>query len=503
MTTQIVAIVGRPNVGKSTLFNRIAKKRIAIVDSTPGVTRDRNYIDITFSERKFILVDTGGFEPVITDKIPAQIREQAELAIEEADAIILLTDAKGGIAATDREIAETLRKSGKRIYLGVNKVDTKKDEPALLEFYELGYEKVYPMSAEQGIGVEALLDDLVAELPEIEEIKVPEDTIKVAVVGKPNAGKSTLVNSLLGEERMMVSDIAGTTRDSIDTLIEKDGKQYLFIDTAGIRKRRKIDEKLEKYSVMMALRSIDRADIALLMVDASTGLTEQDVKIGKYIADAGKGCIIVVNKWDIVKSGGDTDMNESKDMVAERMKILSYAPVIFISATSGFNQKKIYPTIDRIIEKYRQKIPTGALNKFLEQAIRRNSPPSLKGKFFTFYYATQVNTSPPSFILFVNNKKGFDTNYLRYLHNSMREEFDMEGTPMKFVLKDKKDAREKSDNKERKEPKETQDSGDDKKVAPRKVFKETGGRKKIKKSKDDTKKPKTKDNKKKIFRGKR
>ncbi|MFH1994207.1 MAG: ribosome biogenesis GTPase Der [Nitrospinota bacterium] len=503
MIAHIVAIVGRPNVGKSTLFNRIAKKRIAIVDSTPGVTRDRNYIDITFGEKRFILVDTGGFEPVLTDRIPAQIREQAEMAIEEADAIILLADAKGGIASTDREIAETLRRSGKRVYLAINKVDTKKDEPLLYDYYDLGFDTIYPMSAEQGIGVETLLEAISADLPTIIEEEVSEDTIKVAVVGKPNAGKSTLVNSLIGSERMMVSDIAGTTRDSIDTLIEKDGARYLFIDTAGIRKRRKIDEKLEKYSVMMALRSIDRADIALLMVDASTGLTEQDVKIGKYIADAGKGCIIVVNKWDIAKSEGDTDMNEAKLMVAERMKILSYAPVIFISATSGFNQKKIYPTINRIIEKYRQKISTGRLNKFMEQAIRKNPPPSLKGKFFTFYYGTQVNSSPPSFILFVNNKKGFDTNYLRYLHNAMRTEFDLEGTPMKFVLKDKKDAREKGDNKERKVSKETQDSGDDKKVAPKKVFKETGGRKKIKKSKDDTKKPKTKDNKKKIFRGKK
>jgi len=436
MRKPVVAIVGRPNVGKSTMFNRIVKKRIAIVDDTPGVTRDRNYSDVTLGDKTFSLIDTGGFEPVKEDGLMSQIREQAQLAIEEADVIIFLTDGAEGLTQSDKEMADFLRKSSKNIILAVNKIDDKKHEERILEFHELGFKDIVPVSAEHNIGIGNLLDTISNYLPQFEAEEMPADIIRVAVIGRPNVGKSSLINKLLGRKRLLVSEIPGTTRDSIDTALEVDGKKYLFIDTAGIRKKHRVSQKLEKYSVIMALKSIERCDIAVILLDANDGITEQDAKIASYANEAGKGCIIAINKWDSINKD-NTTTGLYVNFIRERFKFLSYAPIIFISAKTGQKIKNILPAIENVFSEYSKKLPTPKLNKIFQDIVKDRPPPSFKGKFMKFYYITQVTAKPPSFKIIVNHPEGVGVSYERYIHHKLRENFNFEGTPLRLFFRER------------------------------------------------------------------
>jgi len=436
MRKPVVAIVGRPNVGKSTMFNRIVKKRIAIVDDTPGVTRDRNYSDVTLGDKTFSLIDTGGFEPVKEDGLMSQIREQAQLAIEEADVIIFLTDGAEGLTQSDKEMADFLRKSSKNIILAVNKIDDKKHEERILEFHELGFKDIVPVSAEHNIGIGNLLDTISNYLPQFEAEEMPADIIRVAVIGRPNVGKSSLINKLLGRKRLLVSEIPGTTRDSIDTALEVDGKKYLFIDTAGIRKKHRVSQKLEKYSVIMALKSIERCDIAVILLDANDGITEQDAKIASYANEAGKGCIIAINKWDSINKD-NTTTGLYVNFIRERFKFLSYAPIIFISAKTGQKIKNILPAIENVFSEYSKKLPTPKLNKIFQDIVKDRPPPSFKGKFMKFYYITQVTAKPPSFKIIVNHPEGVGVSYERYIHHKLRENFGFEGTPLRLFFRER------------------------------------------------------------------
>ncbi|HAP66498.1 MAG TPA: ribosome biogenesis GTPase Der [Nitrospinae bacterium] len=436
MRKPVAAIVGRPNVGKSTMFNRIVRKRIAIVDDTPGVTRDRNYYDVTLGDKTFSLIDTGGFEPVKKDGLMSQIREQAQLAIEEADVIIFLTDGAEGLTQSDKEMADFLRKSSKNIILAVNKIDDKKHEERILEFHELGFKDIIPVSAEHNIGIGNLLDTISNYLPQFEAEEMPADIIRVAVIGRPNVGKSSLINKLLGRKRLLVSEIPGTTRDSIDTALEADGKKYLFIDTAGIRKKHRVSQKLEKYSVIMALKSIERCDIAVILLDANDGITEQDAKIASYANEAGRGCIIAINKWDSINKD-NTTTGLYVNFIRERFKFLSYAPIIFISAKTGQKIKNILPAIENVFSEYSKKLPTPKLNKIFQDIVKDRPPPSFKGKFMKFYYITQVTAKPPSFKIIVNHPEGVGVSYERYIHHKLRENFGFEGTPLRLFFRER------------------------------------------------------------------
>ncbi|MDP4118564.1 MAG: ribosome biogenesis GTPase Der [Bacillota bacterium] len=437
MMKPVVAIVGRPNVGKSALFNRLAGKRISIVEDTPGVTRDRIYADMEWRSVPFSLIDTGGIEPDSKDEMLVQMKNQAMVAVELADVIIFVGDVKSGVTATDMDVAAMLHKSKKPIVLAVNKVDKVGDPPPeMYEFYNLGIGDPVPVSAVQSLGLGDLLDAAFEHFPKGYDEEEDKELIKVAVIGRPNAGKSSLINSILGEQRVIVSSIAGTTRDAIDTYYEKDGKKYLFIDTAGIRRKSKVDEAVERYSVMRSYTAVDRADICLILVDGNEGVAEQDAKVAGYAHEEGKGSIVLVNKWDIVDKDTDT-MKKAKIEVQEKLSFMTYAPIEFISAKTGSRVDRIFPLINSVYERNSMRITTGALNDIINEATLKVQPPSDKGKRLKIYYATQPSTNPPTFVLFVNDKELAHFSYIRYLENQIRSAFGMEGTPVRFIIREK------------------------------------------------------------------
>lgn len=437
-----VAIVGRPNVGKSTFFNYIVGKRISIVEDTPGVTRDRVYADTNWRGRNFTLVDTGGIEPESDDVILSQMREQANLAISMADVIIFVTDMKQGVTAADNDIALMLRKSKKPIVLVCNKADNYGKVPdEIYEFYNLGLGEPYRVSAVNAIGIGDVLDAIYENLPPKSEDEDETDIIKVAIIGKPNVGKSSLVNKILGENRVIVSNIAGTTRDAIDSEFENEFGKYVFIDTAGIRKKNKVSEKLEKYSVMRSLLAVERADVCLLMIDANEGVTEQDTKIAGEAHEAGKGIIIVVNKWDEYEKDNGT-LEKYKKEVYEKLSYLSYAPILFISAKTGQRVNKLFELINSVASQNAMRVSTSVLNQVLNEAIAIVQPPTDKGRRLRVFYMTQATTKPPTFVVFVNDKDLFHFSYERYLVNQIRKEFGLTGTPVRMIVRERNEKEE-------------------------------------------------------------
>ena len=433
----VVAVVGRPNVGKSTLFNKVSGKRISIVEDTPGITRDRIYTDAEWCGHTFTMIDTGGIEPSSKDTILSQMREQAELAVDMADVILFMVNVKDGLTAADKEVAAMLQKCGRPVLLVCNKVDNPGNPPMeLYEFYNLGIGDPYPVSSIHGLGLGDLLDEVVKLFPEEDAEAEEEDVIHVAIVGKPNAGKSSLVNRILNENRVIVSDIAGTTRDAIDSAYERDGQKYVLIDTAGMRKRGKINENVERYSVVRALSAVERADVCLIMIDAEEGITEQDSKIAGYVHEQGKASIVVINKWDLVEKETNT-MKNFQNRVKEGLNFMMYAPSVFISAKTGQRVDSLFPLIQEVLEQNRKRISTGLLNDVINEAIAMVQPPSDKGKRLKIYYATQATTAPPTFVLFVNNAELAHYSYIRYLENQLRAKFGFEGTPIKFIIREK------------------------------------------------------------------
>lgn len=437
MSKPTVAIVGRPNVGKSTFFNYLAGKRISIVEDTPGVTRDRVYAEANWRGRNFTIIDTGGIEPKADDIILAQMREQAELAIRLADVIVFVTDIKQGVTAADSDIALMLKKSKKPIILVCNKADNYGKMPdEIYEFYNLGLGEPYRVSAANAIGIGDVLDAIYEKLPPMEDGELEDDTIKVAVIGKPNVGKSSLINKILGENRVIVSNIAGTTRDAIDSEFENEFGKYIFIDTAGIRRKSKVSENLEKYSVLRSLLAIERADVCLLMIDANEGVTEQDTKIAGEAHEAGKGIIILVNKWDEYKKENGTLEQYQKD-VYNKLSYLSYAPILFISAKTGQRVNKLFELINSVASQNSLRVSTSTLNQVLNEAIAIVQPPTDKGKRLRIFYMTQASTKPPTFVVFVNDKELFHFSYERYLVNQIRKEFGLVGTPIRIIVREK------------------------------------------------------------------
>lgn len=437
MAKPVMAIVGRPNVGKSTLFNKIAGKRIAIVEDTPGVTRDRLYTDAEWNGITFTLIDTGGIEPVSTDRILTEMRNQAQVAIDTADVIVLVVDVREGMTATDKDVANMLIRSGKDIVIACNKCDTPGDPPLqMYDFYNLALGEPIPVSGVHGSGVGDLLDEVCRHFPENIDEEEEEDVIKIAVVGKPNAGKSSLINRILGENRVIVSPIAGTTRDSIDTRYEKDGDKFLIIDTAGMRKRSKIEENVERFSVIRALNAVDRADVVLIMIDATEGVTEQDTKIAGYAHEQGKASIICVNKWDLIEKDTKT-MNNFRLEVQEGLSYMLYAPILFISAKTGQRVDKIFEMAKYVANQNAMRISTGMLNDVINDATSRVQPPSDKGKRLKIFYITQASVKPPTFVIFVNDKKLAHFSYIRYLENQLRNTFGFEGTPIRFIIRER------------------------------------------------------------------
>src|SRR4030043_632272 len=432
----IIAIVGRPNVGKSSLFNRVAGGKKAIVWDEPGVTRDRNYSDVEWEESAFTLIDTGGFEPVSKDRIFIQMREQCQLAMDEADAILFMMDGKEGLTPSDREIADILRKLNKTVFYIVNKIDGPKDEGRALEFYGLGVEPIYSISAEHGYGVNGLMDDVIKAFPRVVEKKWDEDVTKVAVVGRPNVGKSSLINRLLGYKRVLVDEVPGTTRDAIDTLFERDGRRYVLIETAGIRRKSRISLRLEKFSIVEALRTIDRSDVALLLLDSKEGVTDQDAHIGGFIHEKGKGCILVVNKWDLIEKDSQT-LVQYKKRVYEDLKYLSYAPILFMSALTGQRVPKILDMVDEVVEQAKKRIPTSQLNKHFGQWGEHHPPPLHKNRNVKLNYITQISSGPPTFIIYANFPEAIHFSYERYLINQMREAFGFQGVPIRLQFRKK------------------------------------------------------------------
>ena len=439
MSMPVVAIVGRPNVGKSTLFNKLIGQRVAIVNDTPGVTRDRIYGECEWRSRKVTLVDTGGIEPYSDDVILSQMRRQAELAIDTADVIVLVTDVKTGVVATDSEVAAMLLKSGRPVVLCVNKCDGIGEPPAeFYEFYNLGLGDPIQVSSVHGHGTGDLLDAVFEHLPEEAEEEEGRENIRVAVIGKPNAGKSSLINRIAGEDRCIVSDIAGTTRDAIDTQIENDYGRFTLIDTAGIRRKSRVDDEIEKYSVIRAQMAIDRSDVCVIMIDATEGFTEQDSKVAGLAHEAGKGCVIAVNKWDAVEKDGRT-MQEYRKKLEVDFSFMAYAPMVFISAKTGQRLDQLFELIQRVANFNAMRITTGMLNDVLAQATARVQPPTDKGKRLKIYYMTQASTKPPTFVCFVNRAELFHFSYQRYLENRIRETFGMEGTPIRFLIRERGD----------------------------------------------------------------
>ena len=439
MSMPVVAIVGRPNVGKSTLFNKLIGQRVAIVNDTPGVTRDRIYGECEWRSRKITLVDTGGIEPYSDDVILSQMRRQAELAIDTADVIVLVTDVKTGVVATDSEVAAMLLKSGRPVVLCVNKCDGIGEPPAeFYEFYNLGLGDPIQVSSVHGHGTGDLLDAVFEHLPEEAEEEEGLENIRVAVIGKPNAGKSSLINRIAGEDRCIVSDIAGTTRDAIDTQIENDYGRFTLIDTAGIRRKSRVDDEIEKYSVIRAQMAIDRSDVCVIMIDATEGFTEQDSKVAGYAHEQGKASIVAVNKWDAVEKDGRT-MQEYRKKLEVDFSFMAYAPMVFISAKTGQRLDQLFELIQRVANFNAMRITTGMLNDVLAQATARVQPPTDKGKRLKIYYMTQASTKPPTFVCFVNRAELFHFSYQRYLENRIRETFGMEGTPIRFLIRERGD----------------------------------------------------------------
>lgn len=432
-----VAILGRPNVGKSSFFNYVTGKRISIVEDVPGVTRDRIYEEVEWSGKHFTLIDTGGLEPKSTDTILKQMKRQAELAVELADVILFMVDMKDGVTASDMDIATLIRKTKKPVILVVNKVDKVGEPPAdIYEFYNLGLGDFYSVSSVHGLGIGEVLDAILENLPEYEEDDEESNLIRVAVVGKPNAGKSSLINRILGEERVIVSDIPGTTRDAIDTYVTKDEQDFCFIDTAGMRKRGKITDDIERYSIMRSLTAVDRSDVVVIMVDAQDGVTEQDTKIAGYAHNKGKACIIAINKWDLIDKETNT-MDEYKKTVQEKLSFMLYAPVVFISALTGQRVTRLYEMIKFVADQASQRISTGMLNDVLNEAVAMVQPPSDKGKRLKLYYMTQIKVKPPTFAVFVNRAELAHFSYMRYIENRIRQNFGFEGTPIVFKIREK------------------------------------------------------------------
>lgn len=431
----IVAIVGRPNVGKSTLFNRITRSRDAIVDDLPGVTRDRNFGDARWNDKTFTLVDTGGFAEGDADAFAPHIRQQVVQAIEDADAVILVLDGKGGSSPFDADLIHILRTVDKPVFHVVNKIDAEEQEKALFDFYALGIDRLFPLSAEHGYGLSDFLDALTGELGDVADETAPSEAIQIAVVGKPNAGKSSLINAILGEERLVVSEVAGTTRDAIDTPFSRDGQAYMLIDTAGIRRKGKVSLRLEKFSIIKALRSLERCDVALIVVDADQGLSDQDVRVAGYAFERGCGAAFVLNKWDLVDNRDGRALKRFTEDLRLAAKFLAFAPVVTVSAKTGQRIQRLFPIVDQIYAQYSARITTGQLNKVMEQALSRTPPPMHKGKRLKFYYATQVSTRPPTFVSFVNFPEGVHFSYQRYLVNQVRQAFSLDQTPLRLLLR--------------------------------------------------------------------
>ncbi len=440
MSRPIVAVVGRPNVGKSTLFNMLAGEKISIVKDYPGVTRDRIYADVTWLNYQFTLIDTGGIEPESKDLILSHMRQQAEIAIDTADVIIFLTDVRQGLVDSDSKVADMLRRSHKPVILVVNKVDNfEKFMPDVYEFYNLGIGEPVPISASGKLGIGDMLDEVVSHFQVAEEDEAEDERPKIAIIGKPNVGKSSLINKLLGEDRVIVSDIAGTTRDAIDTTVKRNEKEYVFIDTAGLRRKSKVKEDIERYSVIRTVTAVERADVAMLLIDATEGVTEQDAKIAGIAHEKGKGIIICVNKWDAIEKD-DKTIYKFRNKVMETLSFMPYAEIMFISAKTGQRLHKIFDIIEMVIQNHAMRIATGVLNEILSEAVAMQQPPSDKGRRLKIFYMTQVAVKPPTFVIFVNDKKLMHFSYTRYIENRIREAFGFAGTPLKFIIRERKEA---------------------------------------------------------------
>ncbi len=439
MSKPIVAVVGRPNVGKSTLFNALAGENISIVKDTPGVTRDRIYADVTWLNYTFTMIDTGGIEPESKDVILSQMREQALIAIDTADVIIFLTDVRQGLVDADAKVADMLRKSGRPVVLAVNKVDHfAKQSMDIYEFYNLGIGEPIPISAAGKQGLGELLDQVTENFPEMGETEEEDQIPKIAIVGKPNVGKSSIINKLLGQNRVIVSDIAGTTRDAIDTLVRWDGRDYIFIDTAGLRRKSRIKEELERYSIIRTVSAVERADVVVVVIDAVEGITEQDAKIAGIAHDRGKGILVAVNKWDAIEKN-DKTVNEYSARIRNTLSFMPYAEILFISAQTGQRLPRLFDTIDMVLENQSLRIATGVLNEILTEAVALQQPPSDKGRRLKIYYMTEVAVKPPTFVIFVNEKKLMHFSYLRYLENRIRESFGFRGTALKFIVRERRE----------------------------------------------------------------
>lgn len=435
----IVAVVGRPNVGKSTLFNALAGQKISIVKDTPGITRDRIYADITWLDRSFTLIDTGGIEPDSRDVILSQMREQAQIAIDTADVILFMVDVKQGMVDADSKVADMLRRSHKPVVLVVNKVDSfEKYMADTYEFYNLGIGDPHPVSASNQLGIGDMLDEVISHFGEAGGEEEEDERIKVAIVGKPNVGKSSLINKLIGENRLIVSDIAGTTRDAVDTPVTRNGREYVFIDTAGLRRKNKVKEELERYMIIRTVGAVERADIVILLIDAVEGVTEQDAKIAGIAHDRGKAVIIAVNKWDVIEKDNKT-VNQYTARIRDVLSYMPYAEITFISAVTGQRLPRLYDLIDMVSENHALRVSTGVLNEIMSEAVALQQPPSDKGKRLKLFYITQAGVKPPTFVIFVNDKELMHFSYTRYIENKIREAFGFRGTPLKFIIRERKE----------------------------------------------------------------